>query len=258
MATKTVNSNTLYSFPIQIAEFKAAGDEWEVAGYVSTFDNVDLGRDIVRPGAFTKTLKNGPKVRFLRDHDPRQLLGAPLKLHQDSKGLFGKFRISKTRLGEETHELLKDGALDSFSMGYHADVWTYDEKANVRELNEVTLYESSLVAMPMNEEAVVTGVKDLLPFLTNPEMTLAAKVELYGKGLQQLMDEIRGLADNRPLNEVKRQELSELLEMFSGLDDVRSSLHTILSAAPQTQTDARRVKFELDQARKRLAQRIKE
>lgn len=254
-------NKTLYSRPIQIAEFKAAGDgEWEVSGYVSTFGNVDYGGDVVRPGAFKKTLTSGPKVRFLRDHDSRMLLGVPLKLNEDTKGLFGRFKISKTRLGEETHELLKDGALDSFSFSYHADNYEIDEKEEVRYLNEVTLYEASLVAMPMNELSVVTGFKDL--FGITSQMTLAEQAAAYAEGMAKLTNDLREMVKgiDRPLSETKRQELEKLLESCSGLDAVRTDLQSVLTAAPTHHglVSGKRAVYELAEARKRLAHVLEE
>lgn len=150
-----------YSAPIRITEVKASGDgAWEVAGYASTYDR-DLGDDVVVPGAFQKSLAAGPKVRFLYSHDPSQVLGTVQELKEDERGLYGRFRISRTRLGEDVHTLLKDGALDSFSIGYLPQDFEHDRKAGVRRLTQVELLEVSVVAMPMNPAAVVTGVKAL-------------------------------------------------------------------------------------------------
>jgi len=94
-----------YGAPQRITEVKAADDGWEVAGYASTWSR-DLGDDIVHPGAFKATLAAGGKVRFLFAHDAAQVLGRPLELKEDATGLFGRFRISKTRLGQDVHTLL--------------------------------------------------------------------------------------------------------------------------------------------------------
>jgi hypothetical protein len=233
-----------YSKPIQIAELKASGeDEWTVEGYASTFGNVDDGEDMVMKGAFTDTLKSGPKVRFLMSHDPRLVLGLPKKLKEDSKGLFGSLKISKTQLGSDTHQLLLDGAIDSFSIGYRAREW--DIVDEVRRLKKIELYEISLVPIPMNREAAVTNVKE--------NGTLADQIQANIEGLQQLITGIRGLVDkDRPLNEAKRQELLELLETFSGLDDVRSNLQSVLTVKSSGLVEVRRVKCHLAELRKRL------
>jgi HK97 family phage prohead protease len=239
-----------FASPIPIAEFKADGDDWEVSGYVSIFNNVDMGRDIVRPGAFTKSLQSGRKVRFLYSHDPRAVLGVPKELKEDNKGLFGRFKISKTRLGEETHQLLKDGAIDSFSFGYSALDYSFNND-DTRELKAIEIHEASLVAMPMNPDAIVTHFKEYL--------TLASKTSTITSELSTLMNDLRGLTDkSRPLSEKKRQELMELLETFSGLDAVRSELQSILSAAPSSLVNSHRIKYQLAEIRKRHPDLFKE
>jgi len=155
-------SGIVYGAPQRIAELKASDDGWEVSGYASTFD-LDLGNDRVHPGAFRATLEGGGKVRFLYAHDASQVLGRPLELYEDERGLFGRFRISKTRLGQDVHTLLSDGSLDSFSIGFIARDFEHDEKANVRHLKSVELLECSVVSLPMQPRATVTAVKEAPP-----------------------------------------------------------------------------------------------
>jgi HK97 family phage prohead protease len=231
-----------------------------VSGYCSTFGNVDLGFDVVMPGAFQRTLADGHKVGFFHSHDPRLVLGVPKTLKEDKSGLFGRFKISKTTLGQDTRQLLMDGAFGGFSIGYSTIDADFTESGEVRRLKEVELHEVSVVAMPMNPEAVVTGVKDYLAQLgITDDMTLAEKARILGDTLGKLLSDTSGLVkDGRPLNQTKRQELQALLEMFSGLDDVRSELKTMLSAAPVSRVSARRTLYELAQARARLAPILKE
>lgn len=242
-----MSDKMLFSKPIQIGEIKAVNDDWIVEGYVSTFNNVDLGNDIVMPGAFKETLKSGPKVRFLLSHDPRLVLGVPKKLREDDKGLFGSFKISKTTLGEDTHQLLLDQAIDSFSIGYQAIDWKIVD-ADVRQLIKVDLYEASLVPMAMNPEALVTNVKE--------HATLAEQTTALSAELTQLLADIRGLVDgiDRPLSETKRKELTELLELCSGLDAVRSNIQSVLTTAPAKLVSSRWLAYQLAETRKRLVQ----
>jgi HK97 family phage prohead protease len=154
-------SGTRYGLPFEI-ETKRLGDgeEWSVEGYASTYDR-DLGDDVIVPGAFQKSLGNGRPVRFLYQHDHRQVLGKTLALTEDDRGLFGRFHISKTPLGETVRTLLRDGALDSFSIGYLSKEEELDKKAGVRSIKEVELLEVSVVSIPMQPAALVTAVKEL-------------------------------------------------------------------------------------------------
>lgn len=250
-----------YGAPLRIEEVKAAGDAWEVSGYAATYGNTDLGGDVILPGAFDESLKSGRKVRFLYAHDHRQVLGVPVKLHSDDKGLFGRFKISKTRLGEEVHQLLKDGALDSFSIGFIPTDVEFDD-ADIRKLKSIDLLETSVVAMPMNPQALVTAVKAedaaTLPF-----------AELWARITQSLKvgtAEAKALRDRRANRDSGWKDLSEshkealrtgIAEAEALLEDLRA---LVVNPAPPQQAKAANVGAELlrkrlDAARRRLEAR---
>lgn len=246
-----------FGAPMKLEEVKAAGDEWEVAGYLSTYNNTDLGFDVVLPGAFDNWLKSGQKTRFLYAHRFDQVLGSFIELKSDKKGLFGRAKISKTTLGSDVHTLLQDGAIDSFSIGY--ETVDSERDSGLRYLKELNLPESSLVSIPMNPQAVVTAVKDWLVALGIDEQpTLAEKAKALSEGLQKLLSDTTAVIGSaeRPLTNTKRQELISLLETFSGLDAVRSDLKSVLAAAPSV--SAKRTLYELREHRHRLAHILKE
>lgn len=143
-------------------------------GYASVFGNIDLGGDIVHPGAFTKTLaERGDKVKFLWQHDMQEPLGRPLELREDGRGLFIKAIISDTVRGRDALALLRDGAIDGMSIGYDAvkggtDYDKADNGDTVRNLRELRLWEFSLVTLGMNEEAQVTALKEQEPTEAKP------------------------------------------------------------------------------------------
>lgn len=176
------------ALPLEAKQLEA--DVWEVSGYVSTFGNIDNGGDIVLPGAFNDTLASGRKVKFLWAHNDEKVLGPPLQLHVDDHGLFAVGRISRTVLGADIHTLLLDGAVDSWSIGYlPTDVGFKEDPSGdgmVRLLKSVDLFEGSLVAVPMNEQAVVTGVKhdhpgDGLDYETHANQLLDGVEEFLGR-----------------------------------------------------------------------------
>jgi hypothetical protein len=268
-----------FGLPVQVEDVKATDDGWTVSGYGSTFGNVDLGNDVVMPGAFKRSLQAGGKVRFLHSHDPRMVLGVAKSLREDDKGLFGEFKISKTKLGEDTRQLLKDGAMDSFSIGFITKEYEWTEKGEVRQLKDVDLLEVSLVSIPMNPQAMVTNIKSYLLSLgidlDEPEtvqaekvkvedadpVTLAQKARQLSGAFNTFISEARVLVDSidRPLTHKKRTELEGLLGLCSGLEAVRSDLEHVLATAPSTRlVDAKRVKLELESHRRRLAHILKE
>jgi HK97 family phage prohead protease len=141
------------------------------SGYASVFNVVDRGQDIIRPGAFLSSLKNrGFKgIKILWQHDPKEIVGTLDEIYEDAKGLFIKGRllldVSKAK---EAQKLMQEEALDGLSIGFHT-LKSHMREDGVRILNEVDLWEVSLVTFPMNEQARVTdfssgaGVKNITP-----------------------------------------------------------------------------------------------
>ena len=131
-------------------------------GYASVFHNVDGGMDVMRPGAFTKTLKGERRVKMLWQHDPHQVIGVWDEMAEDERGLYVKGRLLlDVQKGMEAYALLKNGALDGMSIGYRTIAASDEADGRVRALEEVELFEISLVTFPMNERATVTNVKSI-------------------------------------------------------------------------------------------------
>jgi HK97 family phage prohead protease len=141
---------------------KAVTDEGEFVGYGAVFNNEDLGRDIVVPGAFAKSIASRPanKVKMLRGHDTSEPIGIWLDLAEDAKGLRAKGKlILQTTLGRETHALMRAGALDGLSIGFRTVKDRYDRAKGVRYLEELDVPEISVVTFPMNPRATISTVK---------------------------------------------------------------------------------------------------
>ena len=141
---------------------KSVDGEGKFTGYAATFNNEDLGRDVILPGAFEKSLQRRPaaKVKMLRGHDPEEPIGIWLDLAEDKKGLraTGQLILDTTK-GRETHALMKAGALDGMSIGFRTLKDRYDRTKGVRYLEEVDVPEISIVTFPMNPRATVANVK---------------------------------------------------------------------------------------------------
>lgn len=133
-------------------------------GYASVFENKDLGNDVIKTGAFKKSLKRrGHKgVKLLYQHKSDMPIGVFDSIKEDSHGLYVKGRLAlQTQAGKEAYELLKMGALDGMSIGFRANPQsvTYDKRSKKRMIGEVDLMEISLVTFPMNPKATVMSVK---------------------------------------------------------------------------------------------------
>jgi hypothetical protein len=195
----------------ELRELKAAADGWEFSGYASTFGNVDVGGDVVLPGAFTASLKSRPKPKLFWQHDSHEPLGVVTALREDDRGLFGEWKISKTTRGQDAYQLLKDGAIDSMSIGYIPTDSEFKDDG-VRELKSVDLLEVSLVSIPMNTEALVTSVKAQLS-----EMPFGAACKRLAAFLEHGVAEAKALhtrraSDKRELSDLHISAIDEVLE----------------------------------------------
>lgn len=152
------------SLPVEF-DAKSVRNDGTFSGYASTFGNVDSYGDIVMPGAFNKSLSTRPpqKVKMLWQHDSSQPIGVWHSIQEDSKGLFVKGKILKEiAKGAEAYALMKEGVIDSMSIGYMTLESEYT-KSGIRQLNELGLMEVSLVTFPANDQATVTSLKEFNP-----------------------------------------------------------------------------------------------
>jgi len=137
----------------------------EFDGHGSIFKNVDLGGDIVMPGAFMRSLEqhksNGGLPAMFWMHDPSKVPGKWVDMSEDDKGLSVKGILAPTPLGDEIHTLLKMEAVTGMSIGYRTLDHDYDGKGN-RLIKEAELWEVSVVSLPMNPLARVVHVKSQL------------------------------------------------------------------------------------------------
>lgn len=128
----------------------------------SVFGNVDYGGDVVEPGAFTRTLSHkGGEVPILFSHDTTQPIGLG-KLKEGPRGLeINGELVMESPKAREVFALMKKGVLKGLTIGY--DVLRDTVTNGVRHLQELKLYEVSVVTFPMNEMATIMNVKSTDP-----------------------------------------------------------------------------------------------
>jgi uncharacterized protein len=157
---------------------KAVSASGEFEGYGSVFDEIDSYREVIVPGAFTKTLQDwnarGALPPVLWQHDSRQPIGPHTDMHEDAVGLrvAGRLLIKDVQKAKEAHALLDARAISGLSIGFNVpmdgDAW--DSTRSVLLLKEVQLWECSLVTFPANALAQVDMVKTALAGGTLPDV----------------------------------------------------------------------------------------
>lgn len=151
------------------------GKKGIVTGYFANFDNVDSDGDIIRKGAFVKTVmengpaSNRPRIKHLFNHNPTQPLGKLTVLNEDAKGLYYESQVGTHTLGQDFIKMVESGLITEHSIGYRIikrnEINSYEgyiknPESGWHELTEIKLYEgSSLSAWGANELTPITGLK---------------------------------------------------------------------------------------------------
>ncbi|QQN29336.1 HK97 family phage prohead protease [Pseudomonas syringae group genomosp. 3] len=151
-------------------ELKAVDEAGNFEGYAAVFNNVDLGDDVILPGAFTKVkTTRGGKLKLALYHDLTRLVGAA-DYTQDDHGLLLKGKVNlAVSYARDAYELMKSEILDSMSIGFNTIKADFEERAGrrVRIIKEAELWEASFVPFGMNPEAQVLTVKSDIRLFEN-------------------------------------------------------------------------------------------
>ncbi len=147
----------------------------QVAFYANAFDKMDDQLDILRKGAFTKSINEwGPtsasnrRIKHCLFHDETKLPGVITELKQDSYGLLTVVKMSDTQLGNDTLQYYMDGVYSEHSIriGYIPGKITEVKDAKVEggmyyDVTEVKLWHTATVPFGSNEFTPVVGFKSM-------------------------------------------------------------------------------------------------
>jgi uncharacterized protein len=142
----------------------------EFEGYASLFSVPDGAGDIVQPGAFARSLRRRPpdKIRMLYQHSALEPLGVWEEIKEDARGLYvrGRLVLDVTR-ASEVRALFAEGALNGLSIGFRTVLAA--KSGAYRLLNEIELWEISVVTFPLLAGSTVTavGVADAAQHIRN-------------------------------------------------------------------------------------------
>lgn len=197
---KRLNSN----FELKLV---GSADQKTFTGYGAFFGNVDSYGDVISKGAFKNSIEkfksSGQWPAMLLQHggwgmgsEDMMPAGVWVDISEDDNGLLVEGKLADTERGNEVYTLLKmqpRPALSGLSIGYRAVKWTMVADAKKGEakriLEEIELYEISLVTFPANILATVNDVKSA-ELLSNPrkfENALRETLHLSAREAKALM-----------------------------------------------------------------------
>lgn len=152
--------NQLLFKNFKIGEVKEDESGLIIEGWGAKYNNIDSYGDIMKPGSCTKTIQErGERIAFCYQHDIWNPIGKIQMIEDREEGLWLQVKLSAAEKDIQTK--VKEKILQEMSIGYrviNASPATVDGK-DVQYLNEVMLYEISLVTVAANPLAVITGMK---------------------------------------------------------------------------------------------------
>lgn len=153
---------------IRVAEIRAkdTDDGPVLEGYAAKFNKLseDLGgfREKIRKGAFSRSLKEQKDIRAFFDHDTKFILGrtisGTLELEENSVGLRMRVKPPDTQMIRDlVIEPVRRGDINQMSFGFMTrdDEWLEKDSQVIRTLNDVDLFEVSVVSMPAYNDTSV-------------------------------------------------------------------------------------------------------
>ena len=139
-------------------ELRAAPDGLTLEGYAAVFNMPSLPmsfptvgggrrfREIIHPGAFTKTLAELPDVTLRYQHNLNTLplartKSATMELAEDERGLRVRATLPDNEWGRPIRDAITRGDISGMSFRFSKviDKWTQDEGGHTRHLHEVRL-----------------------------------------------------------------------------------------------------------------------
>ena len=135
-----------------------------IMGHAAVFNNTDHQGDIIRPGAFLRSIKSrvaAGKVPLMVRHmamggDTQETIGVITKAHEDAKGLFIEADLFDAQLAQETRaKIIKSPKMFGMSVGFKtvksSDIIDAEGKVTGKELKELALFEVTVTTLPAND-----------------------------------------------------------------------------------------------------------
>lgn len=148
-------------------EMRAESDGLTLEGYAAVFNvpshpmsfsNIEGGRvfrEIIRPGAFTKSLAEAPDITLRYQHDMTQLplartKSGTLELNQDDRGLRVAARLPDNEWGRPVRDAIQRGDITGMSFRFANPTVKWEQTESG--------YERHLLDVPLRREVSVTDI----------------------------------------------------------------------------------------------------
>ena len=186
---------------------------------LSKFDNIDSDNDIIRCGAFSKSInERGPesqsnrKIAFLRHHDWEHQVGKWIQLEENADGLVGIGELGRSTKGNDALLDYQDGIILEHSIGFQY----IPDKMNMVEQGDSYFFDIKEVAV-WEGSAVTFGANSLTPTL---DVSKGNKSDLLEKINGRMNAVIHALKNGKGTDDrlhAFEMQLSVLKEQYNSL-----------------------------------------
>jgi HK97 family phage prohead protease len=191
----------------------------EVVFYASSFNVLDSDNDVIRKGAFTKSIQergaasDGRKIAHLRNHDFEHQIGNIKEIYEDDFGLKVVSKLGQSTKANDALLDYQDGILREHSIGFNyvQDKIKFVEESALNEaghwdITEVKLWEVSAVTFGANE---FTPVLDVAKGLDNKSQ-LIKKLEQLNASFLKAIKNGKGTDERLENLEARFKQICEL------------------------------------------------
>jgi HK97 family phage prohead protease/HK97 family phage major capsid protein len=219
-----------------------------IEGYAST-DDIDRQGDIVPASVWKKGIQNYLKNPvILAYHDHSEPVGRMVEHRVDGKGLWIKARISSA--AGEVFNLVKDGILTAFSIGFRIVDAEYDAAKELFVVKELELHEISVVSVPANQNTL---------FSLSKAFDTAEEFKSFKMQFAPDSDSAKGLeSSTEAIGEIKKEwemDPKQLEQMLA--DAANKAAELTAKAIADTQAKQLAEKAAADKAEAELDARVK-
>lgn len=206
-------------------------DERSITSYVSKI-SVDRGGDIVEPdGLDDKNYRKNPIVLFNHNYDAP--VGKNLWLKKEKDGVLAKTQFAKTLFADDIFQLVKEGVLSAYSIGFIPKIWEWNEDDETLSFKEWELLEYSIVSVPMNPDAVNESLKMVKSDIAKNILTkqieedkIKSQIDLIVKEHDQLKQRLEEIVTQitNPVSDISDGDKNKILELENEINKIKENI----------------------------------
>lgn len=224
--SKKLNAYEVKNLAYAIKDIDTVGRRVQVA--FAAFNNIDSDRDVIRKGAFAKSInERGPastsnrQIAHLRYHDWEHQIGKLVSLEETDTHLIGLSDLGRSTKGNDAFLDYQDGIIREHSIGFNyiPDKMQLIGEGDTAyfEIKEVFLWEGS---------AVTFGANSLTPTL---DVSKGNKAEVLDKLNEEMAGFIRALKNGKGTDE-------RLYSIEMGLKVCQQKYNSLINFEPVVKT----------------------